>query len=99
MFIQANHVIHPAKSKASNHPILQTPPPVTSPATNKKGEILAWNSASDDGRLFKSLYEANRFKDWTASMNWKEYAMNFGKDANATINSALQNLRKTTMQE
>jgi hypothetical protein len=89
----------PSKSRSSSHPILQTPPHATSPATNEKGELTGWNSNSDDGKLFKSLYEANRFKDWTASQIRKEYATNFGKYANQTINSALQNLRKTTKRD
>eukprot|EP00957_Ditylum_brightwellii_P048199 3657974-Ditylum_brightwellii.AAC.1 len=49
-----------------------TPPPnmqvnLPSPTINERGELLTWNSNSDDSILFKDLYLAGQFLDFTAS--------------------------------
>eukprot|EP00957_Ditylum_brightwellii_P114668 8744790-Ditylum_brightwellii.AAC.1 len=77
--------------------IIQIPPPsmqvnLTSPTTNKRGELLTWNSTSKDGILFGDLYSASQFNGKVTSHIKVKYNTQFGKYANKTLNSALQNL-------
>eukprot|EP00957_Ditylum_brightwellii_P090172 6868137-Ditylum_brightwellii.AAC.1 len=69
-----------------------TPVNFTSPTTNERGELLTWNSNSEDGIHFKDLYLAGHFKDLSASHVKVKYNSHVGKYASAALNSALQNL-------
>eukprot|EP00957_Ditylum_brightwellii_P187852 14302762-Ditylum_brightwellii.AAC.1 len=72
---------------------------LTSPITNKRCELLTWNSNSKDGVLFNDLYLAGQFKDLSASHIKVKYNSSFGKYANKTLKAALQNLCQKDQRE
>jgi len=63
------------------------------PKTNELGEIVSWDSNSEDGKALKTLFDGGLITTETAKMVKKEYPR-FRKYATTTLNSALANSRK-----
>jgi len=68
------------------------------PKTDEKGEIISWDSTSDDGKALKALFDGGLITTQTASVVKKEYPR-FRKHAVRTLNSALNNERKRLEKE
>jgi hypothetical protein len=65
------------------------------PRRNEKGEIVSWNTNSDDGRLLKMLVESGHIKPgMTAGEARKKYSM-FCNYSYSCFGSALTNARKS----
>eukprot|EP00957_Ditylum_brightwellii_P067258 5104249-Ditylum_brightwellii.AAC.1 len=92
------------KQQTQQASTMLTPPPnmqvnITSTTTNERGDLLTWNSNSNDGILFKDLYLAGQFLDFTTSHIKAKYNSHFGKHANKTLISAHQNLHRKDQRE
>jgi len=63
------------------------------PQTNEKGEIITWDSTSEDGVALKTLFDGGLITTETAKTVKKEHPR-LRKHAAHTLNSALANNRK-----
>jgi len=63
------------------------------PKTDENGEIISWDSASEDGKALKTLFDGGLITTETAKIVKKEHPR-FRKHATRTLNSALGNERK-----
>jgi len=63
------------------------------PKTNELGEIISWDSNSEDGKALKTLFDGGLIATETAKVVKKEHPR-FRKCAATALNSALSNNRK-----
>ena len=72
--------------------------PTTPPKTNKEGEVTSWDGGSPDAKMLKVIISDGMATKSTAAVIKSEF-LQFQKYNTRTLNSAIQNMKKSLQNE